>query len=345
MTELVNASIQNNTGVLELNRPRALNSLNQEMIDGIHQALDQWRDNDEVEQVLIYAPERGFCAGGDVRTARELLLEGKDDEVRRFFVDEYAMNNAIATYPKPYIALIDGVAMGGGLGVSAHGSHRIITDKAFAAMPEMAIGYIPDVGVTYMTQRMVGKRGQASPAVAAFIGLAGYHLKPEDMIWTGLATHFVPSEKADELREAIIAKGVEEALAAYATDLDCEGSTIKRYIEEIEECFGQSSWDKIAAAIDKHQGSEFYDFIQELIAPACPTSLVAAAEVYNANEHVQSVREALDNELAVGTMAYQHPNFVEGVRAVLVDKDRNATFEPASAAEVDPQPYRDALEH
>lgn len=157
-------SIRNHTGVIELNRPRALNSLNPEMLDIIRQALSQWRHNDEVEQVLVYSNSpKAFCAGGDVRAARDGVLAEKWAEVDEFFEGEYALNGDIAEYPKPYIAVIDGVAMGGGLGISAHGSHRVVTEKAFASMPEMAIGYVTDVGIAYMSQRMVGTRGKLTP--------------------------------------------------------------------------------------------------------------------------------------------------------------------------------------
>ena len=150
--------------MIELNRPKALNSLTPEMVELIAASLAQWRENDEVEQVLfLSASPKAYCAGGDVRYARERVLEGKLGEVDTFFADEYTLNGDIAEYPKPVIALIDGIAMGGGLGISAHGSHRVVTDKTFASMPEMNIGYVTDVGMAYAAQRAVGTRGKASP--------------------------------------------------------------------------------------------------------------------------------------------------------------------------------------
>ena len=186
-------SVRNTTGVLELNRPKALNSLNPEMVGIISDALEQWRDDDGITQVLITSTsEKAFCSDGDVRFAREGILDGREDEVDQFFADEYAMNNVIGTYPKPYIALIDGIVMGGGLGVSAHGSHRIITEKAWASMPEMAIGYVTDVGISYAAQRWSG----SSSAIGTFIGLTGYRLRAADLLHTGLATHRVADASA-----------------------------------------------------------------------------------------------------------------------------------------------------
>lgn len=210
-------SIRNHTGVIELNRPRALNSLNPEMLDIIRQALSQWRHNDEVEQVLVYSNSpKAFCAGGDVRAARDGVLAEKWAEVDEFFEGEYALNGDIAEYPKPYIAVIDGVAMGGGLGISAHGSHRVVTEKAFASMPEMAIGYVTDVGIAYMSQRMVGTRGEADPALAKFWGLSGYRMYAADMLWSGLATHVV--NDADAFIEDVIADGVDAAIEKHAVE-------------------------------------------------------------------------------------------------------------------------------
>lgn len=140
----VRAYVENSTGVLELNRPQALNSLTHEMVNIIDQALDQWWDDDAVHRVLVYSNSpKAFCAGGDVRAAREAIQAGRGGEADQFFVDEYDMNNNISEFPKPYISLIDGFVMGGGLGLSAHGSHRVISEKASAAMPEMAIGFTP----------------------------------------------------------------------------------------------------------------------------------------------------------------------------------------------------------
>ncbi|AWB82281.1 3-hydroxyisobutyryl-CoA hydrolase [Corynebacterium yudongzhengii] len=314
-------SISNATGVIALNRPRALNSLNPEMVEIIAEALESWRDDDTVEQVLIHAPERGFCAGGDVRAAREAVLEGKSDEADQFFAGEYRLNNLLAEYPKPFAALADGVIMGGGQGISMHGSHRIVTENAFASMPEMAIGYITDVGMSYALQAITGK------ATGRFLALTGYRLKAEDMLHTGLATHVVDSPDI----EALTRQSFDDVLAdARTTAID---PPIARVAEDIEAVFRYGSWEEIDKALRSHDNQEFVELVDELIAGASKASLVATAELLAVNAE-RNLSEALDNELRLGSFMIRQPDFAEGVRAVLVDKTKDASFgDPLPASE------------
>ncbi|MDO4685284.1 MAG: enoyl-CoA hydratase/isomerase family protein [Corynebacterium sp.] len=340
---LVNAFVRNSTGMLELNRPRALNSLNPEMVDNITVALDRWIDDESVHRVIIYsASDRAFCAGGDVRIVREEALEGSHDSGDQFFNAEYEMNNDIANFPKPYVAVIDGVAMGGGLGVSLHGSHRVVTEKAYASMPEMVIGFIPDVGVSWMMQRMVGELGRPSPALATFLGVTGWRLSPADMIWSGMATDFVPSKDVQDFIDMVVAESLDEALERYTTQVEGE-SELAGYIEEIEECFDFETWAEIQDALNRCENKAFVASVEQLIKDANPTSLVAAAELFAANRYADTIRKGLDNEFTIGSVLRRDPNFAEGVRAVLVDKDRNAKFNPATVDEVDAQYYRQLL--
>lgn len=332
--ETLSTYVRNTTGVIELDRPKALNSLNPEMIRGIKEILEQWRDDAAVTQVLVRSTSpKAFCAGGDVRVARDGVVAGNFEETDGFFEVEYAMNNLIGTYPKPYIALIDGVAMGGGLGISAHGSHRIVSDKAFAAMPEMNIGYITDVGLSYSSQRMVGTRGKPSPELALFWATTAYRMYAADMLWTGLATHYVP-DITEELVDDIIARGVDAALADAAQTPDGEAPLVV-LASAIEETFAPGSWEEITAAVAAHPNEELKKLVTEATAAASPTSLVAAVELFKANANVADLRAGLDNEYAVGTYLLRQPDFVEGVRAVLVDKTKDPQFQPASVAEVD----------
>ena len=326
-------SVRNTTGVLELNRPKALNSLNPEMVGIITDALERWRDDEGITQVLITSTsEKAFCSGGDVRFAREGILDGREDDVDRFFADEYAMNNLIGTYPKPYISLIDGIVMGGGLGVSAHGSHRIITGKAWASMPEMAIGYVTDVGISHASQHWPG----SSPAIGAFIGLTGYRLRTADLLHTGLATHLVADAAA--FTESLIAEGVDAAVATHAITPD-ESSRIAEWTPAIEATFGAGSWERIDAALDTHEDTSFVAEVRELMAKASPSAVVAAAELYDANRTAPDLAASLRNETVLGELVRRQPDFVEGVRAVLVDKTQDAQFIPAQ----DPAVYREVL--
>lgn len=337
------AYVRDSTGILELNRPRAINSLNPEMISEITQALAAWKDDAAITQVLVFSnSERGFCAGGDVRFARDTILAGDHEAVDTFFREEYSLNHLIAEYPKPYIALIDGVVMGGGLGISLHGSHRVITEQAFAAMPEMAIGYFTDVGVAYAAQRMVGKKGQPSEAIAAFIGLTGARLSPADMLWCGVATHLISSKNLQNFMDAMIERGIEAALEEN-TIADPKDSELAGYAIEIEECFGQLTWEAIDEALESQPNTDFSEKVRELMAGANPTSVVATTEFFTACRSARDLREALDKEVVLGEALRRESNFVEGVRAVLVDKDRKAAFEPATTAEVDVEKYRAIL--
>ena len=339
-TDPVLVSVRNHTGVLELNRPKALNSLNPEMIDIIRRSLEEWAKDDAIEQVLIHsASEKAFCAGGDVRYAREGIADDRLDEVDAFFASEYLTNGDIAEFPKPYIAVIDGVVMGGGLGISLHGSHRVVTERAFASMPEMNIGYVTDVGVAYAAQRMVGTRGVASPGLAKFWGITGYRMYAADMLWTGVATHVV--KDAAELIEAAIERGIDAALADLALPAPQEPAPLEQVAKDLEETFSLPTWEGISAELDKRP--EIAGEVKRLMSAACPAAIIAANELFEAEAKVEDIREALLLELKLGMHMYRRPDFSEGVRAVLVDKTQDPQFAPSSIEEVDPEEFRAVL--
>ncbi|MDK4258127.1 enoyl-CoA hydratase/isomerase family protein [Corynebacterium propinquum] len=336
-------SVRNGTGILELNRPKALNSLNLEMVEIIHQALDAWAENDSVTQVLIYSNNpKGFCAGGDVRAAREQSLAGNKAGVDEFFRKEYALNDAIDKFPKPFIALMDGVVMGGGTGISAFGSHRVVTEKTFVSMPEMLIGFITDVGMTYFFQRMVGSRGKASRALALYLATTAYRMKAADLLWTGYATHQIASDDADAFREAVIESGYAAALEKYA-NTNPDTAPLAAQIETIEEVFAQDSWADVVTAVKQCEDQEFVAGVNDTLKHASPTSLVAAAEIFRANAQIGSLADALDNEYRVGEYLRGRPDFDEGVRCVLVDKGDEPQFQPDAVSEVDVDTIRALL--
>lgn len=336
-------STQASTGILELNRPKALNALDPDMIAIITAALEEWRDDPEIHRVVIVSnSEKGFCAGGDIKVVREHAVDGDHEFGDQFLQAEYTMNAMIANYPKPYVAIIDGVVMGGGLGVSAHGSHRVISEKAFAAMPETAIGFVPDVGISWMSTHVESALERPLPAVAKFVGITGYRMQPADMLFTGLATHLVPSEKISEFTEMLIAESIDEALEKFAEDFT-EESFLQQKLAVIEETFGHDTWQGIEAALGTCEDNQFVDLVWDLLSGSNPSSVVATAELYTANSEVSTVEKGLANEYAIGSVLRRQPNFAEGVRAVLVDKDRNPSFDPESLADVDPLQYRSVL--
>ena len=325
MSEFVTTEVRGTTGVIALDRPKALNSLNPGMARAIDAALDAWRDDDAVEQVVIHSTGKHFCSGGDVRAAREGMLDGREAEVDAFFTDEYAMNLKIANYPKPYIALCSGVIMGGGMGVSAHGSHMVVTEDAFASMPEMNIGYITDVGMSWLLQNLPKAPSQS---LGAFLGLTGYRMSPDDMLATGLATHKVAT--LDGVLDGIVAHGpgYVDTIALGAGE-----SELLSLTDDIDSAF-RGPW----AEIQERLSGELAELVEKLTAQASPSSLVAAAELFAANA-AQDLAGALDNERRLGAVMLREPDFAEGVRAVLVDKDHAPRFAP----QPDPAKYRSVL--
>ncbi|MFE1667722.1 3-hydroxyisobutyryl-CoA hydrolase [Corynebacterium bovis] len=352
-------------GVIDLDRPRALNSLTHPMVTGIADALAAWRDDPTVTTVLIRSTSpKAFCAGGDVRWAAGRDADDDHATPDAFFREEYDLNATLAEYPKPVVALIDGLVMGGGLGISAHGSHRVVTPSAWASMPEMAIGFVTDVGMTHVLShlRHAGVDGVApgpSPALALFLAVTGYRQSAEEMLWSGLATHLVPEGTAEQVADRVIAEGVDAALADARTAAGAgvgsgsgsgSGSgpgagggdvPLAAHLGWIGETFGSGEWAEVAARIDAATGP-FADEVRSLLAPANPTSLVATTELVRRSAR-STLRGALDAEYAVGCALRRQPNFVEGVRAVLVDKDHEPSFRPADVADVDPAVWRDLL--
>lgn len=337
----VTVSTVEGTGIITLNRPRALNAIDQEMVDVMSPGLHDWADDPAIAQVLIRSTSpKAFCSGGDVRYGYTQMIEGATDRAEHFFLSSYAMYNRIATFPKPYIALINGLAMGGGLGVSVNGSYRIVTENASAAMPEGAIGYVPDVGMTYAMQRMTGLKGYASPALATFIGTTGWRLTAADMLWSGLATQHVPASEVEFFEKAVLNSSIEEALDTFAQPLDAE-SELSRFESAIEDCFGEADWHAIEARLERHPNTEFTKAVKKHLTRANPASVVAAVEVFRAG--ATSTREALNNEYTVGKTLREEPNFPEGIQAVLIEKGREPQFSPARPSEVDPTRYRRLL--
>ena len=326
-TAPVTTEVVERTGIITLDRPKALNSLNGEMVALIAGALDAWRDDDAIDRVVLRSSGKHFCAGGDVRAAREGVLSGRAADVDRFFEEEYALNLAIDRYPKPWISLVSGVDMGGGLGISAHGSHMVVTEDAFASMPEMNIGFVTDVGMSWRLQHLPG---HPSRALGTFLALTGYRMSADDMLATGLATHKVAS--LDGLAERIAGEGpdVLDELA-----LEQGPSELERWYPQIEEVF-TGSWAEITARFADHP--ELRELVDELTAQASPSSLVASAELMRANA-AHDLEGALRNERALGALLSREPDFAEGVRAVLVDKSRDPRF----AAQPEPGKYRAVL--
>lgn len=342
----VTAVVAGRVGVIELNRPKALNSLNAEMIRLIREAVDRWADDDSIRFIVIKSSsDRAFCAGGDVRYVRTRDMKRMYRFGDAFFEEEYDLNERLSIVNKPVIALLEGIVMGGGMGISVHGSHRIITPRTLGAMPEAAIGFVPDVGMSHKLTHL-----DVPPAIGLFIATTGWRLSPADMLYTGLGTNLVADVHAFEA--ALQTDELPEALREHALELqelDEPVSTLQSHSEWIEQTFAEGSWAEIEARIAKDADSvsdaelaQFITKVTDCSKGASPESLVATVELFRRAEN-STLREALDMEYKVGSELRRGKNFIEGVRAVLEHKDFNAQFEPASTDEVDVQKWQELL--
>lgn len=311
-------------GVITLNRPRRLNALSHAMVREIAARLEEWNADDAIEQYLLLgAGERGLCAGGDITEIRDDVLATGGAGAGRFFADEYRLDAATAELPKPCVALMDGVTFGGGVGLSAHGrGGRVVTERSSIAMPEAAIGFVPDVGGTYLLSRMPGGLGLHA-------GLTGARLGAGDAIATGFADVFVPADALPELVRRLEAEAAdavlddlrrpapEPALAAERTWID-EAYAGDDPLEILERL------DALAAA---HPGAAA---AAEAIRAASPTSIFATLELLRRNREAPTLRAALELEYRVGMRLAVAEDFAEGVRAMVVDKDRSPRWRPGS---------------
>jgi enoyl-CoA hydratase len=326
MDEVVNVWRDQRVGRIQLNRPKALNALDLTMVQMIHAALDDFRDDNAVHAAVIEAAGgRAFCAGGDVRAIRDNGMEGRPEANREFFAAEYAMNQAIADFPKPYVALIDGLCLGGGIGASVHGSHRIATEKTGFAMPETAIALFPDVGATYVLPRMPG-------AVGMYLALTGTRVSGADAVHAGFATHFVPSARLAELSASIARDGV-AVIAGFAEVLP--EFSLAKHRAVIDAAFSADSVAGILAVLEE-DGGEFALATLATLRAVSPSSLHWSFKIVRDGAG-RNLTECLAGELALVAKITSHPEFFEGVRAVVVDKDRAPKWQPAASEDVDPE--------
>ena len=316
-------------GRILLNRPKVLNALELPMIRAATATLRAWRDDPHVHAVVIEgAGERAFCAGGDIRALRDLLLAGNRAAVDEFFTEEYALNLMIATYPKPYVALIDGICMGGGIGMSVHAPYRVATEHAGFAMPETAIGFFPDIGATYLLPRLPGQLG-------TYLGLTGLRVTGADAVHAGLATHFVPRARLADLSAALATDGV-AALAAFAEPLPA--FSLAEIRPEIDACFGAATVGEMISRLEASRdggGSAWTETTLKALRTVSPAALHWTLRALRRGSDL-TLPQALEAEFRLTRTTMAHPDFAEGVRAMVVDKDRKPAWQPARAEDVDP---------
>lgn len=315
------ARIEGCAGRLTLNRPQALHALTTEMCLMMTQALLAWRDDPAVALVVIdHAGERGFCAGGDIRMLAE---SGAADgaQARAFFHAEYRLNHLIHAYPKPYVALMDGVTMGGGVGVSVHGSHRIATERTVFAMPETGIGLFPDVGGGWFLPRLAGETG-------TWLALTGARIKGEGALSIGVATHFCPSGEIEALKAALCRDGL-AALEA----LETQGPPLPHTEGAIAALFGHESVEAIVAALAA-DGGDWAQAQRATLATKSPQTLKVALRQLRAGGAMTRFEDVMAMEYRIGARVVGLHDFQEGVRAVIVDKDNAPRWAPDTLAGV-----------
>jgi enoyl-CoA hydratase len=311
-------------GRILLNRPKALNALDMGMIRACADNLRTWRDDPHVHTVVIEgAGDRAFCAGGDIRALRDQQIAGDRAAVDVFFSEEYALNLMIATYPKPYVALIDGICMGGGIGVSVHGPYRVATEHAMFAMPETAIGFFPDIGGTFFLPRLPGQLG-------IYLGLTGLRTTGADAVHSGFATHFTTRENLPALSAALAEIGV-AALARFAEPLP--PFTLAPVLTAIDRCCAADTIPEIAARLAVEPGDWAAPALKALHTVS-PTALAFTLEAFRRGANL-TLKDALDAEFLLTRTTMAYPDFAEGVRAMVVDKDRQPKWQPARIEDID----------
>ena len=327
-------------GRLTLDRPEAINALDIGMIEILTETLNRWRDDTDVQIVLIDgAGERGLCAGGDVRALHAQIVAGQAERTAEFFRAEYALNAMIAEYPKPVVAFADGITMGGGIGLAGHAAIRIVTERSKLAMPETRIGFTPDVGGTWLLGRAPGRFGE-------YFGLTGSTMNGADAVYLGFADHFVPSERLDALREALAFRadptGPSEIVLLFDETPDPTELPASR--EWIDDAFSADTVSAIVERLHAHATTESAPTAEHQEGLA-PTGLTVTLDAVREARALPGLRAALEGEYRrVLWFVNEHPDLVEGIRAQLVDKDRNPRWDPPTLAELAPDagaPARD----
>ncbi|MGH3358510.1 MAG: enoyl-CoA hydratase/isomerase family protein [Nocardioidaceae bacterium] len=311
-------------GHLLLNRPKAINALTLGMVDTINEALQAWAEDDSIDVVVLSgAGERGLCAGGDIRTLYDAATTGDYDQAETFWRREYALDTLVARYPKPYVALMDGLVMGGGVGVSTHASHRIVTERTRVGMPEVTIGYTPDVGTSIILSR-------APDELGTYAALTGTPLNASEAITVGLADTYVPSDRLDRLLELLADESVDVALAEVASGAD-DPPPPRLDAEHIAKTFGHDDMAAVVADLEAADDRRTLDALGR----AAPFSLALTLRALRNARGFDTVEEALDQDLRLSLALVRRPDFREGVRAAVIDKDRDPKWQPDTLAGVD----------
>jgi enoyl-CoA hydratase len=323
MTDDILVRIEGGMGVLSLNRPKAIHALNRAMVDGMTEALLAWRNDPAIGAVIIdHSEGRGFCAGGDIAFLRNSALTDEGVSGRKFFFDEYRLNHLIMTYEKPIVAFMDGITMGGGVGIADPARYRVATENTRLAMPETGIGLFPDVGGGWFLSRMKGRLGQ-------YLALTGARMDGAECLWAGSATHYLPSAALAEAKAKIAANpgdipAILHGLAAVPPE-----PKIAAQADAIARLFASDRYEDILAALEA-DGSEFAAATLATLHTKSPQTCKVALRQLATSLTLPDFAANMVMEYRICSRVLVRPDFAEGVRAVIVDKDNAPKWNPAT---------------
>lgn len=327
MTDEVIARREGAVGILSLNRPKAIHALTHGMVQAMVVALLEWRGDDSVAAVLIdHAEGRGFCAGGDIAFLRNSALNDGGASGRKFFYDEYQLNHLLMTYGKPVVAFMDGITMGGGVGLSDPATYRVVTEATRYAMPETGIGLFPDVGGGWFLSRMKGRMGQ-------YLALTGARLDGAECLWAGLASHYLPSANLAQAKARIAADPA--AIPTILRELSAvpPEPKIAAHAAEIGRLFASSRYEDILAALAA-DGSDFAQATLKTLATKSPQTCKVALRQLATSLTLPDFAANMAMEYRIGSRVLLMPDFAEGVRAVIIDKDNAPVWSPETPEDV-----------
>lgn len=328
------ARVEGAAGVIRLNRPKAINAVTLEMFREVDQALDRFESDPAVSLILLEgAGERGLCAGGDIRALWE-SSRANGDLGKILWREEYILNARIAKFPKPYVALMDGIVMGGGVGLSAHASHRVVTDQTRLAMPEVGLGFFPDVGGTYLLSHAPGEIG-------TYFGLTGQTMNGPDAIHARFADAVVPAVQLPTLREALTkvrpgatAAEVRKIIETFATDET--GGPVAAMQARIDALFAFDRMEDIVAAL-RRDGSDFARTTIRTLGEKSPRGMVVTLKLLRLARNSSSLQDCLVREYRAALEVFRSDDFREGIRAAVIDKDRSPKWSPPRIEDVTPE--------
>jgi enoyl-CoA hydratase len=323
MTDDILVRTEGGMGVLSLNRPKAIHALNRAMVDGMTEALLAWRDDPAIGAVIIdHSEGRGFCAGGDIAFLRNSALTDEGVSGRKFFFDEYRLNHLIMTYEKPIVAFMDGITMGGGVGIADPARYRVATENTRLAMPETGIGLFPDVGGGWFLSRMKGRLGQ-------YLALTGARMDGAECLWAGSATHYLPAAALAEAKAKIAGNpgdipAILQSLAAVPPE-----PKIAAHAGDIARLFASDRYEDILGALEA-DGSEFAAATLTTLHTKSPQTCKVALRQLATSLTLPDFAANMVMEYRICSRVLVRPDFAEGVRAVIVDKDNAPKWNPAT---------------